>query len=301
MSATLDADLLIDIYTHARQITAEASQLLLDRQADQRTVEYKDKLKRDPVTDADKAAEAHLRQAIHARFPEHTILGEEGAEAETGAGEVLWALDPLDGTANYAAGLPIFAVSVAVLHAGVPVVGCIAVPGMGALYHACLGGGAFVGETPLHACPGEAIDPGAPVGLFAGWRWAFVPHRRLRRCYGEPRALGSIAAELGLVASGALQYAVYAGPKLWDVAAGALLITEAGGAARFWQRQAGWQPLDRFTATDPKRGLRAWAAPTLVGGAALVPLVAADLTPRPTLAVWRILKRLAQRRARPDA
>jgi myo-inositol-1(or 4)-monophosphatase len=290
----LDAALLVDIYGHARRITAEAGQLLLGRQAGPRTIEYKDKLKRDPVTDADKAAEAHLRQAIQDRFPDHAILGEEGDDKETGAGDLLWALDPLDGTANYATGLPIFAVSVAVLHAGVPVVGCIAVPAMGALYHARLGGGAFESETRLRAHGGTAVQPSVPVGLFAGWRWAFVPHRRLRHRQGEPRALGSIAAEIGLVAGGALQYAVYAGPRLWDVAAGVLLVTEAGGAARFWRREHGWQPLDRFAATDATRGLRAWSAPTLLGGAALVPLVAADLTPRRSLAAWRVLKRLAR-------
>jgi myo-inositol-1(or 4)-monophosphatase len=292
---TVDPDLLSAIYAHARAITVEAGRLLAERQAGPRTVDYKDKLRRDPVTDADTAAEGYLREAIRARFPEHTILGEEGAEGETGAGEWLWALDPLDGTANYAAGLPIFAVSVAVLRDGVPVVGCIAVPGMDALYHARLGGGAFEGETPLRACADEAIRPGGPVGLFAGWRWAFVARRRLRRRYGEPRALGSIAAELGLVASGSLQYAVYAGPKLWDVAAGALLVSEAGGAVRVWEERAGWRPLERFTAADPKRGLRAWSAPTLVGGAAIVPLVAADLAPRRALAAWRVLKRLTAR------
>jgi myo-inositol-1(or 4)-monophosphatase len=298
MSSPPDADLLDAIYAHARAVTAEAGRLLAERQAGPRTVEYKDKLRRDPVTDADTAAEGYLREAIRARFPNHAILGEEGAEGETGAGEWLWALDPLDGTANYAAGLPIFAVSVAVLRDGAPVVGCIGVPGMNALYHARLGGGAFEGETPLRACAGEAIRPGVPVGLFAGWRWAFVARRRLRRRYGEPRALGSIAAELGLVASGALQYAVYAGPKLWDVAAGALQAREAGGAAWVWEERAGWRPLERFVAVDPKQGLRAWSAPTLVGGAAIVPLVAADLAPRRALAAWRVLSRLARRAGR---
>jgi myo-inositol-1(or 4)-monophosphatase len=295
MSSPPDADLLSDIYAHARAITAEAGRRLAERQAGPRTVEYKDKLRRDPVTDADTAAENYLREAIVARFPDHAILGEEGAEGETGAGEWLWALDPLDGTANYAAGLPIFAVSVAVLRDGAPVVGCVAVPGMGALYHARAGGGAFDGETPLRACADETLRPGGPVGLFAGWRWAFVARRRLRRRFGEPRALGSIAAELGLVASGALQYAVYAGPRLWDVAAGALLVGEAGGAALVWEDRAGWRPLERFTVADPKKGLRAWSTPTLVGGAAIVPLVAADLAPRRALAAWRVLKRLTAR------
>lgn len=296
MSSEFAPGLLPEIAEHARRITAQAGALLVERQAGPRTVEYKDALKRDPVTDADKAAEALLREAIHARFPEHVILGEEGTEGETGAGEWLWALDPLDGTANYAAGLPIFAVSVAVLHQGAPVVGCIGVPAMGLLYHATRGGGAFERATPLRACAAAAIGPGAPVGLFAGWRWAFVPHRRLRRRHGEPRALGSIAAELGLVAAGSLQYAVYAAPKLWDVAAGALLVTEADGAAHLWSGRAGWRPLDRFTAGDPTRGLRAWSAPTLVGGAALVPIVAADLEPRRSLVAWRILKHLAAKR-----
>jgi myo-inositol-1(or 4)-monophosphatase len=292
MPAALDAALLDDLHAHARRIAAEAGGLLVERQAAPRQVEYKDTLRRDPVTDADRAAEGHLRATIRARFPDHGILGEEGEAAETGAGEILWVLDPLDGTANYAAGLPIFAVSVAVLHHGAPVAGAIAVPAMGALFHARRGGGAFEGDRPLRAYAGERLHPAAPVGLFGGWRFAFAAHRRLRHRQGEPRALGSIAAELGLVAGGALQYAVYAGPKAWDVAAGVLLVTEAGGAARVWAKAAGWTPLERFEAADPAKGLRAWSAPVLVGGAHVVPLVASDLTPRPRLSVGRLLKRL---------
>lgn len=301
MPTALDPGLLSEIYAHARAITAEAGRLLAARQAGPRTVEYKDRLRRDPVTDADTAAETYLRAAIQDRFPGHAILGEEGAAGETGAGELLWALDPLDGTANYAAGLPVYAVSVAVLHAGAPVAGCIAVPGLGMLYHARLGGGAYADATPLRACTSEALSPSAPVGLFAGWRFAFVAHRRLRRRQGEPRALGSIAAELGLVAAGTLQYAVYAAPKLWDVAAGVLLVREAGGAAWHWQPRAGWQPLDRFTTNDSARGLRGWSAPTLAGGTAIVPLVAADLAPRRLLAAWRLLRRLSVAGRRPPA
>lgn len=298
-TVAIEPDLLAELHAHAREITVGAGRLLLERQREQRTIEYKDKFRADPVTDADTAAEAYLREAILRRFPDHGILGEEGAETETGMGDIVWAIDPLDGTANYAAGLPIFAVAVAVLKDGAPVVGCIAAPTLGDLYHARLGGGAFVGEMPIQAATADSVGRGAPVGLFAGWRLAFAPHRRLRHRAGEPRALGSIAAEMGLVASGALQYAVYAGPKLWDVAAGALLVAEAGGAVRLWHKGAGWQPLTRFIAADATRGLRGWSRPTLVGGAALVPLIAADLEPRRTLAAWRLLKRLARHRPIP--
>jgi hypothetical protein len=74
-----------------------------------------------------------------------------------------------------------------------------------------------------------------------------------------------------------------------------LLVSEAGGAVRVWEERVGWRPLERFTAADPKKGLRAWSSPTLVGGAAIVPLVAADLAPRRALAAWRVLKRLTAR------
>lgn len=295
MTAALDPATLDDMYALAREIAAGAGRLLTDRQRGPRTISYKDALRRDPVTDADTAAEAYLRTAIAARYPNHGILGEEGAVSETGVGDMLWALDPLDGTANYAAGLPVYAVAVAVLHRGVPVVGCIAVPSLDALYHARQGGGAFYNDVPIRCSDAEGIHPTGPVGLFAGWRLAFVARGRLRHRPGEPRAFGSIAAEIGLVAAGGLQYAVYAGPKLWDVAAGVAIVREAGGAALAWDHAAGWHALDRFAATDPEKGLRDWSAPTLVGGAALTPLVAADLTPRRSPSAWRLLKRLAAR------
>jgi myo-inositol-1(or 4)-monophosphatase len=295
-SAPPEPVVLAEVADHARHLAAEAGRLLRDRQRGPRTVTYKDALRRDPVTDADTAAEAYLRAAIQARFPDHAILGEEGDASEIGAGDWLWVLDPLDGTANYAAGLPIFAVSVGVLHAGVPVAGAIAVPAWGTVYHAHQGGGTFENEMPAHAYPRADLARAEPVGLFAGWRLAFVAQRRLRRHHGEPRALGSIAAEIGLVAGGALQYAVYAGPKLWDVAAGVVLVTEAGGAARRWRRGVGWEPIARFESEDAVRGLRAWSAPVLLGGAGVVPLVAADLAPRRALGALRALRRLVERR-----
>lgn len=282
---------LVELGRLCRRLATEAGQLLLERQSQPRTIEYKDQHGSDPVTDADRAVEEYLRSELRRYRPGDAVLGEEGGPAESGQGTIVWALDPLDGTANFAAGLPCYAVSVAVLADGAPLAGAIAVPPLQTLFHAVRGGGCFRDDRPVRAHAGERLAPGAPVGLFAGWRSAFTAHGEFRTRPGEPRAFGSIAAEIGLVAEGSLQYAIYAAPKLWDVAAGALLVVEAGGTVRLW-RAGRWAPFERFDQPGSETGWRGWSLPVLVGGSGIVPLAAAGLQPRHRLLWGRLLKRL---------
>ena len=105
-----------------------------------------------------------------------------------------------------------------------------------------------------------------------------------RRRPGEPRCLGSICFEVSMVATGVLLYAVYRRPKVWDVAAGTLIVREAGGESLYWHRDR-WEPLLRFDAmANPKApvqvGLRYWVAPTLVGGRPMAHYAAERLRPK---------------------
>ena len=129
------------------------------------SIEYKDKEERDPVTEVDKACQDYLVGEINRRFPDHSILGEEQSEEEAkkakedaGAtdppcGDFLWVLDPLDGTTNFLNGLPVYAVSVGVLHKGRPLAGALFIPwpkpGGGFVLHCRQGGGCFAGEDPV--------------------------------------------------------------------------------------------------------------------------------------------------------
>ena len=273
---------------HAIEMARGAGDLLAARFGKDLRVEFKDrKKKRDPLTDADQESQAYLRGAIEKNFPGHGILGEEALDVQGKDGEFLWVVDPLDGTTNFLRRLPIYGVSVGVLHAGRPVVAAIALPGQGGrpteVFHARAAGGAFLDGRPIHV---NEVKRPAPTQLVClpgryGSMFRFVGD--LRRHPGEVRGTGSIAFELVHAALGTFQYAIFVIPKIWDVAAGVLLVKEAGGET-LMRREAGtaWRPFERFgpddlTAPWTLEGLRKWRASLIVGNRNVVRFVAAHI------------------------
>lgn len=262
-------------------------------------LEFKGDRQDDPVTAADREIEAFLRTALRARFPDHGLLGEEGADDIATGAAYVWTLDPLDGTANFAAGLPLWGVSLGLLHHGRPAVGCIWVPVGPTLergvYHARAGGGAFFEGHPVHVEAGDD-ERGRLVALPGrSWtRFRFVRPRRgaprPRRAGADPRTLGSITAEMVLVAAGSLRLAIFVQPKVWDVAAGALIVQEAGGLALVWRSQR-WRRLEAYAPMHPPKtsgsqksaALRHWSEPVLVGTPSTAALAAARLRWHPRL------------------
>lgn len=192
----------------------------------------------DLVTDADRASEAAVLGLLRERHPEHAILAEEsGASGHASPTGLRWIVDPLDGTTNYAHGLPHFSVSVAVEGPEGLVAGCVYDPLRDELFSAGLGMGAtrngetirVSGATELLRallCTGFPYDvrehAEAPLGLVS---------RFLKRGQGL-RRLGSAALDLCYVASGRYDGYFELGLKPWDVAAGALIVREAGGFLR---------------------------------------------------------------------
>jgi myo-inositol-1(or 4)-monophosphatase len=188
----------------------------------------------DLVTEADIAIERDFRRLIGDRFPDHAILAEEfGGAAEAGS-KPCWVFDPIDGTTNFAHGLPMFCSSLALEVDGHPVVAAVYDPTRRELFTAEEGRGAFLNGRPLHvSSASELVDAllvtGFPydvhrrvdeiVGLFA----AFVGRAR------AVRRLGSAALDLSYVAAGRMDAFWEADLKPWDIAAGALLVSEAGG------------------------------------------------------------------------
>ena len=186
------------------------------------------------VTAVDLAAQREIERVIMQHFPEHSIIGEEGrAGADDGA--LTWLVDRLDGTSNYAHGVPIACASVAVVDGAGPVAAAILVPFQAELFTASRGGGAWLGTERMQVsgtaaaaralvCTGVQSDDPAAVAAFG---------RRLVDLAGTCRAvrcLGSPALCLAYVAAGRVDAFLEADSTYaWDVAAGALLITEAGG------------------------------------------------------------------------
>ncbi len=255
---------------------AEAGKIVLERHAALQ-VEFKGGNKSDPVTEIDRAVEAYVKGAVAARFPEHAVLGEEGTDPE-GRNDFEWIVDPVDGTLNYVTRLPLYAVSVGVLFKRRPVVGAVLLPVTGETLHARHGGGAFRNGEPIRVRESVkgAFIAGLPVGYGAGFRAS----KQFRGTLGETRSLGSIAYEMGAVAAGSLDIAAFRGPKIWDVAGAAPIITEAGGRVLYYsKRRSTWLPLERFEA-PPRAPLRAWNQPVLVGSAQAVETVAPLIQPR---------------------
>jgi myo-inositol-1(or 4)-monophosphatase len=222
------------------------------------------------------------------RFPGHVVLGEEQKEVgDIRDAEFLWAVDPVDGTANFVNGLPIFCCSIGLLHRLRPVVGCIFLPTgpdlRSGVMHARSGGGAFFGDSPVRVRDNDARSRSALACLPSSYhvQYRFSSHQTRR--WHDIRSLGSIAYEMALAACGVLEYAAFRMPRIWDVAAGLTIVKEAGGETRSWDKESRcWFQFERFQ--SPGGQLRRWTAPLLVGGIDGVRTAGAVMSPeRPFL------------------
>ncbi len=187
------------------------------------------------VTEADTVAQARIAEALAARWPGVGLLGEEMSEAEQqrllASGTDLWLLDPLDGTTNFAAGLPYFAPSVARLRDGEVVWGVVYDPVRDECFCAARGHGAWLNGKPLTAEPRLPLHQG--IGLVDFKR--LTPELAARVATAPPfasqRNFGSAALDWCTVAAGRGHVYLHGRQKLWDYAAGWLILNEAGGAS----------------------------------------------------------------------
>jgi myo-inositol-1(or 4)-monophosphatase len=190
----------------------------------------------DWVSDVDTSSEQAVRDSLERDWPSLPVFGEEGGGAR---GDVGWLVDPLDGTANFLHGFPAVGVSVALVEHGVPIVGVVRSPLLGVTYTAYRGGGAFSnGEqmTVSERDPERAIcATGFPFRAKADRLDEYLPvfEAALRR-FEDLRRAGSASLDLAWTAAGVFDgyFEQALGP--WDVAAGALLVREAGGVVTDW-------------------------------------------------------------------
>jgi myo-inositol-1(or 4)-monophosphatase len=230
----LAADLahLLDV---ARDAAGHATALLRAvRPADVRTKSNP----RDLVTEWDLRSEEVIRDRLAVRTPDIAILGEEqGGQGGAGDG-ARWLVDPIDGTVNFAHGLPLWAVSIGLEVAGAPVVGVVAAPALGYTFFAHRGGGAFLdtgsGPEPIAVSAVSSVDTALLVSGFPYDR-ATSPHNNFaqwehfQRRAGACRRLGAAWLDLCFVARGWFDGYWERRLQPWDVAAGAVLVAEAGG------------------------------------------------------------------------
>ena len=220
-----------DLLETARVAARAATQVL----AGARAAEIRSKRSpRDLVTEWDLRSEAAIRAVLDERTPGIAILGEEGGESGSGADR--WLVDPIDGTVNFSHGLPIWSISIALEDANRrPLVGVVTAPALGWWFEAMLGHGARDhAGAPLQVSTQARLDQALlstgfpydaathPVNNYAEWE-------HLQRVAGACRRLGSASIDLCLVACGWLDGYWEQRLSPWDIAAGGLVVAEAGG------------------------------------------------------------------------
>jgi myo-inositol-1(or 4)-monophosphatase len=243
------------------ELARRAGTVLMDRYERLERIDYKSA--RDVVTEADHESEGLIIDAIRGRFPADAILAEESGEHHAVTGEPqatgrgrTWVIDPLDGTVNYANGIPFFCVSIALIADGSPVVGAVFDPTRDELFTATVAGSACLDGRPVRGSEKENLTDFV-VSMALNGRAAVTRSRNVRKAVRIPRSMGSAALALTYVANGRFDaFIQQGGLSAWDVAA-AGLIAERGGATVSAMDGGPWFDLAR-----PPRTIGILAAPS---------------------------------------
>lgn len=179
------------------------------------------------VSETDVMADERIAAAVRARFPDHQVVSEELDTTFHGA-TWSWVVDPIDGTTNFVQGTPYWGVSIALAYDGQPVLGLVDAPALNTRYRAVAGLGAFADGDRVRVRDVDWSEPGqvenALVGLSSPLGRSYVLHAPLK-----PRVMGCESLHLAAVAEGAMVATMVAAGQVWDVAAGVVLVLEAGG------------------------------------------------------------------------
>lgn len=246
---------LLDIATEAADT---AAQLLASRFGTDMDVRLKPGGAHDLVTEMDLASEKLIQEIVRGHLPNAKFLGEETG-GNRDLTELTWVVDPIDGTVNYAHGIPIWCVSIAAVANNEPLVGVIANPNVGELFTAAKGGGAFlngrrlrVTETP--GLVGSVLVTGFPYNVAENPFGCIDSFTAFVRRGIPVRRLGSAALDLAYVAAGRFDGFWEVKLNEWDIAAGALMVQEAGGSISSYgpNTTQGLLATDRMLATNGK-------------------------------------------------
>ncbi len=215
------------------EVAERAGVVLMDHYERLERIDYKSA--RDVVTEADHLSEALILDAIRARYPADAILAEETGEHRAVAGEAptsgrgrVWIVDPLDGTVNYANGIPVFCVSIGLVVDGAPAVGVILDPTRDEAFAATADGPATLTGRPVHASDKDKLSDFV-ISMGLNGRTATTRARNVRKAIRISRSMGSAALALAYVANGRFDaFIQQGGLSAWDVAAAGLIAERAG-------------------------------------------------------------------------
>jgi myo-inositol-1(or 4)-monophosphatase len=219
-----------DFLPAMREIARDAGALLQRHAAQRVAIEYKGEV--DIVTIADRESEQLIMGRIRSLWPAHDVMGEEGTRRSTGS-DFIWYVDPLDGTTNFAHGFPVYCVSIGLEYKSELFAAVVYDPTRNELFSAGKGIGAEMNGKPLHVSATKKLSESLLATGFPAHKRHKNPnihfyHQITLRSHGVRRA-GSAALDLANTAAGRFDGFWEFNLKPWDVAAGALLVTEAGG------------------------------------------------------------------------
>jgi myo-inositol-1(or 4)-monophosphatase len=218
-------------------------------------VAVREKAANDFVSEVDREAERAIISTLHEAYPGHAILAEESGAK--GASEYRWIVDPLDGTTNFLHGFPHFAVSIALEHRGIVTQAVIYDPSRNDLFTASRGRGAFLNEARIRVTKrlhlrGGLVGTGFPFKEVVNIEAYLAMLRDMMKSTAGVRRAGSATLDLAYVAAGRLDGFWELGLSPWDVAAGSLLVTEAGGLVGDLEGNEGWMESGNIVAGSPK-------------------------------------------------
>ena len=214
------------------------------------------KRQNDFVSEVDEAAEQAIIATLRAAYPDHGILAEESGTQDAGA-DYLWVIDPLDGTTNFLHGFPQYCVSIALLHKGKPSQAVVFDPNRNELFTASKGVGAYLNDRRIRV---SRIDKLEDALMGTGFPFREVGHlddylrmfRNVTKATSGIRRPGAAALDLAWVACGRIDGFWEIGLSPWDMAAGALLVREAGGLIGDLEGNDGFLASGRVVATNGK-------------------------------------------------
>jgi myo-inositol-1(or 4)-monophosphatase len=225
-----------------KSLAEEAGAMALERFEALSSEDLHFKSAKDIVTEVDKELERLIVGRIHDRFPGHGTYGEEYGKSDENA-EWLWIVDPIDGTTSFVHGQPFYSVSIGVRRKGVPTLAAVCAPKLGETFCAERGAGAFVGGKRMKVSKRDKLVNSVLATGFACLRAGKEPNNLPAFCRIAPklrdvRRCGSAAIDMAFVAAGRLEGYWERDLKLYDIAAGELLVSEAGGHVMDFKRGA---------------------------------------------------------------
>ena len=209
----------------------------------------------DYVTEIDRESERAIIDIIKEKFPDHVIHAEESGK-ENRESSYRWLIDPLDGTANYVQGIPIFGISIALMKENETLMGLVSYPERDEMFWALKGGGAFLNGREIHV---SAKSDMSRVMLASGFPWRsknyldsyLASFKELFRSVAGVRRMGSAAIDLAYTACGRFDGFWEMKLKPWDISAGILLVEEAGGVVTDFKGEKGYAESGNVVAGNP--------------------------------------------------